>query len=411
MESVPKCPKESQRGGYSRRIEGRHVIDPYSGREQTKAKHFILKRYLQALAFKVLTFSDITYVDGFSGPWETKTENFSDSSFMIAISVLRDAQRQILEHRGIGRRIRCFLSESNTEAFALLKTSVTRFNRPDEGFEIRTYCGKFEDAVGEIQEYIGASFPLIFIDPTGWTGYPFEKIKPLFSRSKCEVLINFMYEFINRFAHSDDDVIIASLDPILGGPGWRDRLDPNIPRGPATEKLFRETLKSIGNFDFVISTKIDKATAERPHFFITYGTKSQDGLKTFRQIEYDALRQHEKNRANAKELMRQQRSKIPDLFAGHEAEVREATIDQMIVEQCGLATRDLLAALSSRGSISFSNVVAELLQAHMLRETNIKDICADLAKAGKIENTWGGGNRKPREGVSIKLKIPPAIKG
>ena len=55
------------------------VADPYSGREQTKAKHFILRRYLQALAFKVLGFSDITYVDGFSGPWETQTEDFAIS--------------------------------------------------------------------------------------------------------------------------------------------------------------------------------------------------------------------------------------------------------------------------------------------------------------------------------------------
>jgi len=70
------------------------VTDPYFGREQTSAKHFILKSYLQALAFKVLTFSNVTYVDGFSGPWETKTENFSDSSFMIAITVLLDAQKQ-----------------------------------------------------------------------------------------------------------------------------------------------------------------------------------------------------------------------------------------------------------------------------------------------------------------------------
>jgi hypothetical protein len=83
------------------------VSDPYSGREQTQAKHFILRRYLQALAFKVLSFQDITYVDGFSGPWETKTENFSDSSFMIAISVLLDAQQRYLE-RGISRKIRCF---------------------------------------------------------------------------------------------------------------------------------------------------------------------------------------------------------------------------------------------------------------------------------------------------------------
>ena len=85
-----------------------NVTDAYSGREQTKAKHFILKRYLQALAFKVLPFSDITYVDGFSGPWETKTEDFRDSSFMIAISVLQDAQKRILERTGTRRRIRCF---------------------------------------------------------------------------------------------------------------------------------------------------------------------------------------------------------------------------------------------------------------------------------------------------------------
>ncbi|MEZ4406227.1 MAG: hypothetical protein R3A52_07115 [Polyangiales bacterium] len=53
--------------------------DAYEGREQSFAKHEILKRYLEALAFKIgqadrsrpeLTFN---YVDGFSGPWESKT--------------------------------------------------------------------------------------------------------------------------------------------------------------------------------------------------------------------------------------------------------------------------------------------------------------------------------------------------
>lgn len=380
------------------------MTDPYSGREQTKAKHFILKRYLQALSFKVLTFSHITYVDGFSGPWRTKTENFSDSSFMIAISVLQDAQKRILERMGHRRRIRCFFSESNAEAFAELQEAVAPFHKPEEGFEIKTYCGKFEDAVSEIQAFIGTSFPLIFIDPTGWTGYPFDKIRPLFVRPKCEVLINFMYEFVNRFAHSDDNDIIASLDPILGGPGWPDRLDPNLPRGLAVEKLFRETLKSVGNFDFVISTKIDKATAERPYLFITYGTKSPDGLKTFRQIEYDALREHVKNRATAKEKKREEQTKIVDLFTGHQAVVQEATIDEIVVEQKVLASAGLMATLPLYGPFYFSSVVVALLQAYMLRETNVKDICLDLAKAGKIENTWGGGNRKPRDENMVKLK-------
>jgi hypothetical protein len=40
----------------------------------------------------------------------------------------------------------------------------------------------------------------------------------------------------------------------------------------------------------------------------------------------------------------------------------------------------------------------------MLRVTNVKDICVALARTGKIENTWGGGTRKPRDEDSIKLK-------
>lgn len=379
------------------------MADPYSGREQTQAKHFILGRYLQALAFKVLTFQDITYVDGFSGPWETKTEDFSDLSFMIAIEVLLDAQRRIRERTGISRRIRCFFSEIDPEAFAELERAVAPFHKPAEGFEIKTYCGKFEDAVSEIQTFIGRSFPLIFIDPTGWTGYPFDKIKSLFARPRCEVLINFMYAFVQRFVHSDDEDTITSLNPILGGPRWRDRLDPSLERGPAAEKLFRETLKSVGNFDFVVLTKIDKATTERPHFFITYGTKSLDGLKVFRQTEYDALRQHEKNRANARERIREERTNTPDMFAGHQATVQEATIDEIVEDQMELASADLTGALAKSGPRLFSAVLVSLLQAYMLRETNVKDICVNLAKARMIENTWGSGNRKPRDECLIKF--------
>jgi hypothetical protein len=186
--------------------------------------------------------------------------------------------------------------------------------------------------------------------------------------------------------------------------GWPRRLDPSLPRGLAVEKLFRETLKSAGNFDFVISTKIDKATVERPHFFIAYATKSADGLKTFRQTEYDALREHAKNRANAIEKKREQRLNATDMFAGHQAQVQEATIDEIVAEQKTLASNRLIETLAQHGPLKFSRIVAGLLQPYMLRETNVKDICVDLARAGKIENTWGDGNRKPRYEDMIKLK-------
>jgi three-Cys-motif partner protein len=378
------------------------VSDAYSDREQTQTKHFILRRYLQALAFKVLRYFDIVYVDGFSGPWRTQTENFEDSSFMIAINVLKDAQQQILSQTGRRPKVRCFFSENSRDAFAKLDRAITPFNKPKEDFEIRTYYGDFEDAIPDIQAFIGRAFPLIFIDPTGWTGYSFERIKPLFGRPKCEVLINFMYDFVNRAASMVDVKTISSLDPILGGPNWEKRLDSKLPRGRAVEKLFRETLRAVGDFDYVVSTKIDRPTADRPHFFIAYGTKSHDGLKAFRDIEYIALRAHARGRANAKARRRENKTGTPDFFPGSEAKVQELTIDDIVEEQKVLATNDLLEMLKDF-SLEFSLVWTTLLQGYMLRLTDVKDICVELAKIGKIQNTWGGGNRKPRDEDVIKL--------
>lgn len=378
------------------------MIDVYYDREQTKTKHFILKHYLQALAFKVLRYFDITYVDGFSGPWKTETEDFADSSFMIAISVLRDAQKQLFAQTKHRPKVRCFFSENNRAAFAKLDKAIAPYHRPEEDFEIKTYFGDFEDVVPEIENFIGRSFALIFVDPTGWTGYPFDKIKVLFDRPKCEVLINFMYDFVNRAASISDEKIIASLNPILGGPNWETRLDPALPRGRAVEKLFRDTLRQIGDFDYVISTKIDRATVDRPHFFIAYGTKSHDGLKTFREVEYLALRGHARNRASAKERKREEKTGARDLFAGMEADFQEMSIDDIVAEQKALATQELLEALKEIG-LDFFLVWTMLLQTYMLRVTNVKDICVELAKLGKIENTWGGGKRKPRNSDLIRL--------
>lgn len=379
------------------------MTDPYIDREQTKIKHFILKNYLQALAFKVLRHFDITYVDGFSGPWKTETEDFSDSSFMISINVLKDAQKVIQEQTGRRPKIRCFFSENNREAYRKLESAIAPHNDPERNFEIRTYCGEFEDAISDIQNFIGTSFPLLFIDPTGWTGYSFDKIKILFDRQKCEVLINFMYDFVNRAASMNDPKTVASLNPILGGANWQNRLDPTITRGRAVEKLFRETLREAGDFDYVVSTKIDRATADRPHFFIVYGTKSHNGLETFREIEYRALQGHARDRANARERKRENKIGAADLFHGLDADIQEMTIDDLVEEQKRFAKQQLIEMLDEFG-LDFSIVTHSLLQTYILRVTNVKDICVELAKAGVIESTWGGGNRKPDRNSVIVLR-------
>jgi hypothetical protein len=218
-------------------------------------------------------------------------------------------------------------------------------------------------------------------------------------RPKCEVVINFMYEFVNRFAHSDDPDIVATLDPILGGPGWSNRLDPALPRGVAVERLFRQSLKDVGKFRFVVSTRIDRATADRPHFFMAYGTKNREGLKAFRETEYVALREHAKNRANAKEKKRENKSNTVDMFAGHAAEVQETTIDQLVSAEMATASADLMETLRREGSRVFSEVVVQLLERFMLRETNVKAICVDLAAKGESKEHGEVGI------ISLKIRI------
>lgn len=378
-------------------------MSDYTGREQTQAKHFILRGYLQELAYKVLNNWDIAYVDGFSGPWESKAADFSDTSFMVALKVLKEAQKNILERTHKRRTIRCFFSEKNAGAYQQMVKTVMPFHHPGESFEVKTFHGEFVDAVGEIRAFVGNAFRLIFIDPTGWTGYPFTKIAPLFAYEKCEVLINFMYDYINRFRTHSDEKIIGSLDPILGGPGWQRRLDPALEKGPAVEKLFRKTLMDAGKFRYVVSTRIDKSTAERPHFFLAYGTKNRAGLKAFREIEYKALREHAKNRSVAMTRKRDGRENTASFLIDFEAAQKEASIDDLVAEQKALAKGALVKMLPNYPhGLSFNRIVDVMLQAFMLRETNVKDVCVDLAKVGEIANTWGSGSRKPTDDTVIK---------
>ncbi len=63
----------------------------YRGREQTYLKHFFLEKYLERVAWNILSFRDeFVYVDGFSGPWKSEDEALEDTSFMIALNQLRN---------------------------------------------------------------------------------------------------------------------------------------------------------------------------------------------------------------------------------------------------------------------------------------------------------------------------------
>jgi three-Cys-motif partner protein len=380
----------------------------YAGREQTLAKHFILEKYLQSLAFKLLLggYPTLTYVDGFSGPWESRTADYSDTSFMIAIRVLKDAQAH-LRAQGKSKTIRCFFVEEKAKAYAQLHAAVMRHHDPASGFYVHTFHGKFEDAVDEIMKVVGTSFALTFIDPTGWTGYEFDRIRRILRHQPGEVLLNYMFDFINRFTAWEDPKITVSFDGILGK-DWRNRLDPALPRHEAVQVLFADEFRKAGKFGYVLSTPIDKLS-DRQHFSIVYGSRSPEGLATYREIEFAAMKAHGMRRHEAKQAIREAATGQTDIFAI--AGLAPPAPIEAQVKAFRIAAKDWLLEELRREAraFPFKAVWQAMIETFMLRKTDAKQVCAELAKEGLIENTWRvGASRKttPGEDDLIELTQP-----
>ncbi len=375
----------------------------YQGREQTEAKHFILRKYLQTLAFKALHGGwNLAYIDGFSGPWQSRTPDHSDSSFMIAIEVLKDAQAQVRAH-GKKPRVKCLFVEENSASFAQLHPAVTAHHDPASGFSVETFNGKFENALDQIRWTMTNSFALTFIDPTGWTGYEFEKVRTVFEHAPGEVLLNFMFDFVNRFTASSDPKTLASFDGILG-PGWQQRLDPSLPREEALMAIFSEQFRKAGKFRYVLNTPIEKIS-DRTHFHIVYGTRSSEGLAAYRDVEYAALKDHDMRRAAAREVSRESKTGQIGLFdTDTVASMAEMSMEVQMAGIRGEAKNWLRSELPGCPK-PFAEIWPPMLDKFMLRRTDAKQICVELGKAGEIKETWklnGSRRRTPDDADQIE---------
>lgn len=380
-------------------------MDPYEGREQSKAKHIILKNYLEALAFKILTFKDLVFVDGFSGPWESRAEDFSDTSFRIALDTLVQVQNQVEAHHG-SRKVTCVFCENRYAAFQKLSEAVAPYHKPENNFHVHAYHGKFEDKIASIVALAERAFILTFVDPTGWTGYPYSKIAPILKGPNREVVINFMFDYANRFTQTSSPEINKTFNPILGGEGWDRQIDRSRNFGDEVVRLFRETLRREGQFRHVAVAPIDKTTMDRTQFVLAYGTNKYAGLVEFRNSQAKAMKINAQDRLRAKDSKKGD-SRQESLF--DDPKVLLSTSAKSEHERAFNVAKEFLIQRLSRvsaQSLPFEEIAAEIMEEFPLRETDVKQICIDLWQQGVLMNTWspsGSRRRKPRDNDLVRL--------
>lgn len=192
-----------------------------------------------------------------------------------------------------------------------------------------------------------------------------------------------MYNHINRFIDHPEPHVRASLAPLFGGDGWQDRIRADVPREAALIELFRDGLKQAGQFDYVLSTPIIKATADRSHFYLCYGTRHSKGLEVFRDVERTAMQVQEAVREQAKQTRRVEKSGQTELFGATELPRPAAKTERE--QQISLARRFLLTQLADVGRMSCQSVLVLLLERFTICRSEINRLLLELRSEGVIE--------------------------
>ncbi len=364
--------------------------DAYEGREQSLAKHEILKRYLETLAFKIgqanqfrpeLTFN---YVDGFSGPWESKTDDLSDTSPSLALQRLSAVQNDL---RASGRKftVRAFFVSLDKRG----AESLGRLRDIFPGAEIEIVTGEFEAHIDAARRFVRVGrdpFAFLFIDPTGWTGFGLKAITPLLREGRGEVLLNFMTSKIHRFVETGQQHLIPSFVDLFGDATYRDAwrdLD-----GPKREERMVDTycarLKQAGGYLHCVSAVILNPTSDRTHYHLIYGTRSDEGLVVFRDVERKGIETQRKLRAEAKQRGRVSRSGQGELFDGavlvtrsYEDELRERYLPRAI--------QRLDEMIGAGGEVAWDELVRRALQVPLVSEADVKEWLKEQRARGDVE--------------------------
>ena len=374
----------------------------YDGREQSLVKHLILRRYLKRFAYIIGSWSrSITYIDCFSGPWESRSQEHADTSFAIAIHELRTARDELRATREVD--LRCCFIEDDKAAYEKLD----QFARSIDGVEIKTLNGKLEDKIGDIVSFVKQSkgtFPFVFVDPTGWTGFALDVIQPLLKLQPGEVLINFMTAHIRRFIDWTDESNRQSFVRLFGDESFRQELSglSGMDRDDACVEKYMKVVQQAGGFEFASCAVVLKSETDRSHFHLVYLTRSAKGVEVFKEVEKKSMKIMESVRAKAQQRSRVSKTGQKELFPAEETH-DPAYFDSLRDRYCSLARTQLESLLRDKAAVSYDEAWAIALRMPLVWESDLKEWIKDWdtrrhahlegLAPGKRSPSYGDGHR------------------
>lgn len=324
----------------------------YTGREQAFVKHTFLDKYLPSLIGKVCApksrYREFVYVDGFAGPWKSNAgESFEDTSFGLALKHMTE-QRRFYLAKGHDVQMRAFLVEKDANSFVQLQSATKKF----ADIDVVPLNGLMEDHAASIASSIGSTaFSFTLIDPKGFP--QIGKLSPLLERRHAEALVNFMFDFANRFAATDLIPALESWLSALGSNDWKREVVglSGVDRERKLEKLASGALQFVGQYDFAPSITVDKVLHDRALYKLIFLSRQREGLAVFRDCEFKALEAQAEARSATKAKRRSEDSAVGDFFADGSDAIPNDRSSQLIRLNQKLASEQLEQRLSASGTV------------------------------------------------------------
>jgi three-Cys-motif partner protein len=253
----------------------------------TRAKHEILKRYLQAW-FPIMTQGNrrVIVLDGFAGPGEY--EDGSQGSPIIAIETLL-ANSVAMSYPC--EKVFYFIEADPGRCDHLQALLDAKFqnNRP-ANVTWEVVLGKFDEHMTSVLDELDQNASMLaptfaFLDPFGYSHTPLAVVSRLMRYPKCEVFINFMFEEANRFMSWDNPAHDKHYDALFGTSEWRKiratHMSP-AERERQVHDLYASQLKRAAGATYVRSFRMRNKN-NRPDYFLFFGTKNLRGLDRMKQ--------------------------------------------------------------------------------------------------------------------------------
>ena len=384
------------------------MLDPqwYDGREQALVKHTFLDTYLPAQIPKVVSWADeFSYVDLFAGPWQSNSGDYADTSFGIALRRMTEAKAMQAK---LGRSVKmvAHLVEKNATNFAKLTEAVKRFP------EVETHCypGVAEQHSATIAKLIPTrAFRFVVIDPKGVPDV--RKFKCLIEPGNTEVLINFMFQFANRFAGSQDRM--PTLEGWLGGlsneeGSWRKDFAElkGQDREAAITDRARHALRNMGSYVYAPALTVDETATERPLYKLIYLSRHPVGLRVFRDAHVKALEAQATYKSARKAETRRQKTGMDDLFASPSS-IDPGERSALEIASGGIAARAMVIEIlrDKPTGLHWKDIWPRVLDACVVTHNQLGDCVRDLRDSARVTvPAWtSAAVKRPKDEYLIQL--------